>query len=54
MSNRNNIGHPRCKATYPPAGACEKLIVRCKKKARPGSDYCRECDPKRAKPAVRQ
>lgn len=48
MSNRNNIGHPRCKATYPPAGACGKLRVRCKKKALPRRNYCRDCDPKRA------
>jgi len=54
MGNRNNVGHPRCKATYPPAAAHTQLIVvQCKKKARPGSDYCRECDPKRSQPVKR-
>jgi len=48
MGNRNNVGHPRCEAHYPPAGACEKSRVRCKKKALPGKSYCRDCDPQRA------
>jgi len=50
MGNRNNVGHPRCEATYPPACANLSRLssVRCKKKAQPGKKFCRECDPKRA------